>query len=352
MPDESWYTRVESKIDQLLGSPTDPGPVDPGVLLAPTGFRARYDPASRTVLCSWDPQTDLVQLHELATDPTNTLKATLGPGVMSRVSSPLRGGHPYVWAARSVRDNQVSTFTEQITAGPGVELPPGEPEPQPGEPPQPSDVLDLRNWTIMLPTGSQGDPDNEYVIGRSIPNTLFVDPADGAVVFRTDVVNGVHSPNSKYPRTEAREMADGDWTKASWNSTEGHWLEADLAADTSHLSTRARTNAIQIHDGSDDVMQVMRHERDGLGVMHSDGKAWESIDPTYRDSQRFKCKVHAVGNRIKVYYNGALAVDIPKTGSGWYFKIGCYAQTGGSSTFVEPAGSYAQVKVWSFTTGR
>lgn len=216
----------------------------------------------------------------------------------------------------------------------------------------PSDVLDLRNWTIMLPTGGQGDPDNEYVIGRSIPGVLFVD-TDGAVVFRTDVVNGVHSGGSKYPRTEAREMVDDDWTKAAWPSTSPRWLQADLAIDTSHLTTRKRINGMQIHDGGDDVCQVMAREDGKLGLAHNDGDSFEVIDPAYVSGTRFTCKILVTGTgRLQVFYNGAKKVDVPKTGTGWYWKVGCYAQTGGASTYKEPAGSYAQVKVWSFTTGK
>jgi hypothetical protein len=227
---------------------------------------------------------------------------------------------------------------------------PGGGEPGPGEP-HPSDVLDLRHWTIMLPTGSQGDPDNLYVIGQSIPNTLFtrydVDSDDDGVVFRCPA-NGFHSPNSKYPRTEARQMADAKWTKAAWSSSGSHSLEAELAIDASHLSARKRVNGLQIHDGGDDVCQIMRHETKGLGLMHSDGKAWESIDPGYGDGVRFTCKILAEKDRLKVFYNGELKVDIPKKGTGWYWKMGAYLQSGGASEHKEPAGAYGEVTIWRY----
>jgi hypothetical protein len=222
-------------------------------------------------------------------------------------------------------------------------------EPDEEEPPSggshPSDVLDLRHWTIMLPTGSQGDPDNLYVIGRSIPDTLFV--RNGGVVFRCPA-NGFHSPNSKYARTEARQMVDASWSKAAWSSSGSHSLEAELAIDAGHLSARKRVNGLQIHDGGDDVCQVMRHETKGLGLMHSDGKAWESIDPGYGDGVRFTCKILAEKDRLKVFYNGALKVDVPKRGSGWYWKMGAYLQSGGASEFKEPAGAFGEVTIWRY----
>lgn len=225
-------------------------------------------------------------------------------------------------------------------------------EPREEEPPStggthPSDVLDLRHWTVMLPTGSQGDPDNEYVLGRSIPNTLFV--RDGGVVFRCPA-NGFHSPNSKYARTELRQMADDDWTKAAWSSTGSHSLEAELSIDASHLTARRRINGLQIHDGGDDVCQIMRHETLGLGLMHADGKAWEPIDPGYVDGTRFTCKITAEKHRILVDYNGRRAVDISKSGSGWYFKAGAYLQSGGASEHREPDSAHGEVVIYRLAT--
>jgi poly(beta-D-mannuronate) lyase len=221
---------------------------------------------------------------------------------------------------------------------------PGEEE-QPAPGAHPSDVLDLHHWTIMLPTGAQGDPDNRYVIGETIPDTLFV--RDGGVVFRAPA-NGFHSPNSKYARCEAREMRDADWTKAAWSSKGPRSLECDLAIDARGLTGRRRINGMQIHDGGDDVCQVMRHETKGLVFAHNDGKSFEPIDPLYVDGTRFTCKITVQDNRIKVDYNGRRVVDVPKTGSGWYWKFGCYNQSGGASEHKEPADAFGEVVVYRY----
>lgn len=224
----------------------------------------------------------------------------------------------------------------------------GDEEPPPTGGQHPSDILDLSKWTIMLPTGKQGDPDNEYVIGRSIANTLFVGPARG-VVFRAKA-NGFHSPNSNYARCEARQMADDDWTKAAWSSSGDHSLECVLSLDASHLVTRKRLNGMQIHDGGDDVCQIMRHETQGLGFMHKDGKEFIPIDPGYVDGTKFTCKIHVKSNKIMVYYNGELKVQVDKSGTGWYWKFGCYNQSGGAKKeFPEPDSAYGEVIVYSYT---
>src|SRR3954463_11912322 len=55
----------------------------------------------------------------------------------------------------------------------GTEAPTPTP-PQPSSDLVPSDILSLKNWTLMLPTGSVGDPENIYPKHESIPGVFFV----------------------------------------------------------------------------------------------------------------------------------------------------------------------------------
>lgn len=355
--DKSYKLIIEEiEVEDPGPDPEDPPPSD-GVPI-PTSVTAVLN-SDRTVTVHWSDPDDVdgVEVHEFLTDPENTLKGLYLPGVETRTSSVLQGGRNYSYAVRSKLGTEYSAFSSQITfyvPTSEEDIPEDPPEgPDPEDPPpgpvtgtHPSNKLSLANWTIMLPTGSQGDPDNEYVIGRSIANTVFV-RADDGVVFRTPA-NGNHSPNSKYSRTEARQMLDANWTKAAWSSSGDHSLQLDLAIDASHLSTRKRINGMQIHDGGDDVCQIMRHESQGLGLMHNDGNSWVSIDPNYTDGTRFLCKIHALNNRLIVHYNGVKKVDIAKTGSGWYWKWGCYLQSGGASEFNEANNAYGEVVVWSY----
>lgn len=210
----------------------------------------------------------------------------------------------------------------------------------------------LAGWTIMRPTGPQGKPDNGYVKNADVPGIYYVDPAAGAVVFRCPP-DGVHSEGSKYPRSEGREMADSKGTKAAWSSSSPRALVADLAIDTSHLRTRKRISGVQIHDAEDDVLQVIADERGRLGVAHNDGDAFEVLREGYA-GERFTCRVVVTPGekfdvvRVEV---DSVGVDLLKHGTGWYWKIGCYLQTGGASTYREPAGTYGEVRVWSLRVG-
>ncbi len=227
--------------------------------------------------------------------------------------------------------------------------------PEPPKPPvgrYPTDVIpEFTRWTTMTTTGTEGDPDNDFYIGEDVPDVYYVG-SDGGVVFDCDP-NGVHSGGSKYPRVENRMQSEkpATWNpKSAWSSGGDHRLSAELSIDTSGLSGRKRGNALQIHDGGDDVCQIMKHETNGLGLMHSDGKKWESIDPNYKDGQRFACEIQAVKNKIIVLYNGVKKVEISKTGSGWYWKAGAYVQSGGASSYPEPEGARYRVTIYSLTT--
>jgi poly(beta-D-mannuronate) lyase len=337
--------RIEAKLG--MTPPTASGPGVPGAPPAPTGVVVTAG-GDRRVTVTWDPVpgADSYEVHELRKDPGNTLKATVT--TTSRTSNPLQGG-TYEYGVKARSGGAVSAMSRTVevtvsgtsTTTPSPGLAPGNPGGT-GSGRRPSDVLDLRNWTIMLPTGSQGDPDNRYVIGETIPDVLFV--RDGGVVFQANA-GGFHSPNSKFARCEAREMKDDDWTKAAWKSSESHSLECDLAIDVSGLAKRKRINGMQIHDGGDDVCQIMV---DGtkLQLAHDDGRSFELIDDNYT-GERFTCRIAVANNRIKVFYNGAQKVDIPKSGSGWFWKMGCYLQSDVPNHHEDPDATGA-VTIWRY----
>lgn len=366
-------TAIEERVEAIETQvgPDDPDPVTPTGIPIPRNFTCTLN-SSRQAVTKWaDPEGaqtgDKIEVHELEVDPTNTLKATIDLGVGQRISGTLAGGKNYTYVLRTKRmvDGKptYSAWTQRITlyvpasgetTTPTSPVTPTSPT-TPTTPTSPTthkfptDILpELKTWTIMTTTGTQGDPDNDYYIAKDIANVFYVD-SDGGVVFRADA-NGFHSPNSLYCRVEGRQMKDANWHKAAWSSSGIHTLECVLAFDTSHLNFR-RVNGMQIHDGGDDVCQIMRHESLGLGFMHNDGKSFVSIDPSYQDGKIVTVKIEAANNVIRVYYNGVKKVEVPKTGSGWYWKVGCYNQTGGAKVErPEPKGNYGQVKVYKLVT--
>lgn len=360
---------LAARVDAL--EPVDPPPPPaPTGLQPPTGFKYTVNYATRVATTTWDAVLpgESVEVHEFEIDPATTLKATIAAGTNQRISGTLTGGRNYTYALRRIRPGDPtspSAFTDKIT-----QYIPASGESYTGTAPTttppaggttgkfPTDIIpELKRWTIMGDTGTDGDPDNDFIIGRAIPDKFYVQ-SDGGVVFNADPA-GVHSGGSKFPRWEARfqNAVANTWNpKSGWASNQagGHSLEVVLVMDTSKLSARKRGVGMQIHDGADDVCQIMKHESLGLGFMHDDGKSWVSIDPNYVDGTKFKCKIEVVPgaagsttDTINVYYNGVKKVTVPKRGTGWYWKVGAYIQTGGSSEFKEPTTARYKVTVYS-----
>jgi hypothetical protein len=110
---------------------------------------------------------------------------------------------------------------------------------------------------------------------------------------------------------------------------------------------------MQIHDGGDDVGQVIYDATEGLGLSHDDGDSWELIDPRLPGRERFTCRIVTVprpdedADRVQVFYNDRQVVDIPKRGRGWCDKFGCYLQT--APKWGEVPAATGEVIVWRYT---
>lgn len=348
---------LADQVDDLDDAPpTGPTPIDPAPAQGKPVRPARPHvvlTAEATTL-TWPAQADAARFE--VRDELNAAQPVKQTVTEPRyVGSPMKTtSKPRRYVIVAVGPTGLRSEPSEPIDVPGVEEKPDAPAPEPGTPStakHPSDVIpEFRRWTTMLTTGTQGDPDNEFVIGRSIPGVYYVQD-DGGVVFDCDP-NGFHSSGSKYPRVENRMQSEKPETwnpKSAWPSSGDHRLRAVLSSDTSKLSGRKRGNLIQIHDGADDVCQIQMREGQGLGFAHDNGKSWISIDPNYRDGQKFTCEIQAVRNRIVVLYNDAKVVDVPKSGTGWYWKIGAYVQSGGASEHKEPAGARYRVVVYSCT---
>jgi hypothetical protein len=236
-------------------------------------------------------------------------------------------------------------------------------EPPPATGLVPTDVLPiLKTWTVTTTTGKPGSPTNKYPIGdhAEIPGVFYVRPDRGVMFHAT--VNGVTTPNSKRCRVEGRQMADDRWTKAAWNGADPHTLDADLWISTAGLSKRKRVSGLQIHDGGDDVLQVLADAEHGLIVLTDDGKTMTVLDPGYHNEQRVKVGIETgvdkrkIGDKtvadVVVTYNGVEKARFTKTGTSWYFKAGAYLQAS-MAEHGEPPTAYGEVVIYSMAaTGK
>lgn len=204
-------------------------------------------------------------------------------------------------------------------------VPEAEPPRTRGEAAKPGDLIDLENWFLTLPIGPAGDPDSidqpELLDYRS--EWFDLTPDRTGVVFRAPA-GGVTTKNSKYPRSELREMNGEE--KAAWSNTEGtHTLETRQAI-TAVPRAKPEVVSAQIHDGGDDVLQI-RLERSTLVAQYDDGREQIVIDPVYRLGTPYDLRIVAANGRITVFYNGQRRAEIERSGSSWYWKIGAYTQS-------------------------
>ncbi len=209
---------------------------------------------------------------------------------------------------------------------------------------KPADVLDLANWKLTLPTGSDGHPTEikqPQLAGYSVDPWFIA--CDG-VQFRA-AVNGVTTSGSSYPRSELREMNGGK--EASWSTSSGvSTMEIDEAI--THLPAGKGVVAGQIHDKSDDVT-VFRLEGSKLYVTKGDDAHYQLATDSYRLGTRFKARFVAGSGQIKAYYNDNLVASFKVKSSGDYFKAGAYTQANCDNSTPCDSGNYGEVVVNGLT---
>lgn len=196
----------------------------------------------------------------------------------------------------------------------------------------PASVFDLNRWKLTLPydTARAGNPDevlHPELARFADPNAFFVSPQGDAIIFRA-ACGGLGTINSRYPRSELREMAPGGADEAHWDTDKGsHQLDVDLAV--THLpDVKRHVVCTQIHDKDDDLLMI-RLEKKKLFVERNDLPD-VSLDSNYQLGQRFRLQIITENDHVRVKYNGQLKLDWPVSGQGCYFKAGCYTQSNAS----------------------
>jgi hypothetical protein len=215
-------------------------------------------------------------------------------------------------------------------------------------------MIDTALWKLTLPvdTSRPGRPDEIINPRASIRPWYVIDTDRAELMFRCPA-NGVRTSGTRYPRTELREMVRNTTRLAGWDSRAG-FHQLTMHARIPHVTVeKPDLVCAQVHDGSDDVLQV-RLEGRRLFV-ECDGDDRGTLDPDYPIGSRFRLRIAAAKAGLRVAYwhqdygvMPYLIRDIPRvTGRGWYFKAGCYLQT--NMAKGEPAGAYGEVAVSALT---
>lgn len=210
----------------------------------------------------------------------------------------------------------------------------------------PSEVLDLTNWKLTLPTGEDEDPTEitqpELATFSAAP-WFRVNAACDAVRFRA-AVNGVTTGGSSYPRAELREMTDGGEDEASWSTTDGTHTLVVTEAFTALPKDKPQLVGAQIHGGDDDVT-VFRLDGSRLYITDGDDSRHHLVTDDYELGTEFEAKFVAEDGEIDVYYNGKPQTTISHDGDTNYFKAGAYTQANCGNSDPCSDKNYGEVRI-------
>ncbi|MGW0842833.1 polysaccharide lyase family 7 protein [Streptomyces sp. NPDC002787] len=210
----------------------------------------------------------------------------------------------------------------------------------------PSEVLDLTNWKLTLPTGDDEDPTEitqpELATFSAKPWFRAESKCD-AVRFRA-AVNGVTTGGSSYPRAELREMTDGGEDEAEWSTTDGTHTLVVREAFTALPEERPYLVGAQVHGGDDDVT-VFRLEGSSIYITDGDDRHHHLVTDDYELGTEFEARFVAEDGAIDVYYNGRLETTIAHDGDTNYFKAGAYTQANCDNSEPCADDNYGEVRI-------
>lgn len=160
-------------------------------------------------------------------------------------------------------------------------------------------------------------------------------------------LNAPTTSGSTNPRTEYREVQTNGTSLASWDPSSGtHWAQATFRF-TKLANVNQSCSGMQIHDGSDDVLQVLTAKVGGVLKIgyRVNGGSVQVLDD-YTVGNWITVRIQMAGSTISIWYHtgtdptfsgAANATPSATHSGGCYFKIGTYSQ----STSSESSSDYA-----------
>jgi hypothetical protein len=205
--------------------------------------------------------------------------------------------------------------------------------------------ISLANWKLTLPIDADKDSKPDEIMPKVLTGFTgapYFQASGGGLAFQA-YAGGFTTKNSSYPRSELREMS-GD-KLASWSNGVGTHTMTIRQAITDLPAAKPHVVAGQIHDASDDVIMI-RLEGSHLFV-EGDGNDLGTLDDNYMLGSVFTVRIVASEGRIRVFYDDVAKVDYAKSGSGYYFKAGCYTQSNTSKG--DSASAFGRVVIYSLS---
>ncbi|MFT4174025.1 MAG: polysaccharide lyase family 7 protein, partial [Rhodocyclaceae bacterium] len=218
--------------------------------------------------------------------------------------------------------------------------------------------IDLARWKLQLPVDPIDVPTDKLLAGYQ-DKFFYVDKKDGALVFWCPAADFSTTANTKYPRSELREMLDARDAAVNWGWRGTHVL--NLRGAVMEVSPSGKTIVMQIHavmpDGKNAPPlvkgQFYKNKLDFL-VKNSSagGKDTHYVFDDIELGKPYDAQIKVVDGVLTMTVNGqSKTVDFVAQDAGWkdlkyYFKAGNYLQD------RQPSGSTAGalVKIYALDT--
>jgi len=210
----------------------------------------------------------------------------------------------------------------------------------------PSSVIDLSTWSLQLPYGPNGQITtvNQPKLDsfENEPYFYVSSTSPAGVIFQA-FVNGTHTADSDYVRSELREM-NGN-SQASWSNTDGTHTLTVKQAYLHVPQKRPEIVGAQIHAATTVPLQVRLNEPSNIVVYGPNGDHPVIVEG-YVLGTVFTLQIIAANGAYQVLYNGDLKYTGKHSDSGCYFKTGAYVQS--NLTFDAPS-QYGEVIIYDVT---
>lgn len=300
------------------GNPT------PGTGTAPTNFTTTVNP-DNSILCQWSPVTGASHYKLYEVRSPDGVAGADNITTTSSLRTPSSMGYYEYWCTAFVDGIESAQSNHGICSlpfGSSPEEPPTDPAGSPAE------LLNLGgsggDWNLGIgyPSGHVDIAPDDLYGGFSEAPYFYVTDDNLRVHFQVPMNGGRTSTNTKYPRCELREYQGS--SKASWSGSSGTHIMSGVTRVIHMAPDKQEMVVAQIHDGSDDTLQIRVHGTSWLCSINGEFQgdfgsfAW-GVDVAW--------EIRVDEGQLQIRINGNLEIDTdPGYGSGQYFKVGCYAQ--------------------------
>jgi hypothetical protein len=212
---------------------------------------------------------------------------------------------------------------------------------------RPADVVDLTNWSVTLPAAGAPLTIKQPRLAGYAGGSWFA--ARGCAIQFAAPVTSATTPNSRYPRSELREMTNGGRAKAAWSSSVGrHELDVDLAF-TRLPAVKPQVVGAQVHDATDDVI-TLRLDGSKLWIAHRDVARTALVTDHYRLGTRLPVRFVVQHDVVRAYVDDRLVAGFKESFTGGYFKTGAYVQANCSNSSPCAATNAGAVQLFQLRT--